>query len=344
MPDTDPRPRWYRLTPDRLIAAMLLAECLLWLSNWLAWPTWHKGYAVLCVAAAVGLFLFVMFVWFAVSLHFRNRFQFGIRSLLILTVVVAVPCSWLTAEMKQAREQMNIVNGLEIECDWQFDANGIHLSHPQPREPGLLRAVLGDGFFDEVVEVNPRNDAQMERLKELPRLQYLSLISAKISDAGLRHLEGWAGPQALWLDCNEITDVGLQYLEGMTRLESLSLGGTKITDAGLLHLEGMTRLESLSLGGTKITDAGLLHLEWLTRLESLSLNGTKISDDGLRHIERMSQLHDLDLSNTAITDAGLRHLEGLTKLKVLRLLHTHGTDEGVKKLQKALPHCTIYIT
>jgi hypothetical protein len=265
----------------------------------------------------VGVALVVMVVWFAISLHFRSRFQFGIRSLLILTVVVAVSCSWLTVEMMKATEQMNTVNGLDIDCDWQIDADGKQQPNAQPPEPLLLRAVLGDGFFDDVVGAKPRDDDQMERPKKLPRLQYLSLINAKITDAGLRHLEGWAGPQALWLDCTEISDVGLQHLKGLTQLESLTLGGTKVSDAGLQYLEG------------------------LTRLELLSLNGTKTTDEGLRNVERLSQLHDLDLRNTAISDAGLRHIEGLTKLESLRLFHTKVTDAGVAKLQKALPNCKI---
>ena len=43
--------RRLRLTPDRLILSLLVAETLLFLSNWLAWPAWHRGYAVLMVGA-----------------------------------------------------------------------------------------------------------------------------------------------------------------------------------------------------------------------------------------------------------------------------------------------------
>jgi hypothetical protein len=47
----------FPLTPDRLILSLLLAEVLLFLSNWLAWPAWHKGYAVLTCVAMVGVTL-----------------------------------------------------------------------------------------------------------------------------------------------------------------------------------------------------------------------------------------------------------------------------------------------
>ena len=52
MTDDLPKPRWYRLTPDRLLIGLLIVECLLWLSERFGWPTWHKGYAVLTAVAA----------------------------------------------------------------------------------------------------------------------------------------------------------------------------------------------------------------------------------------------------------------------------------------------------
>ena len=50
-----------------------------------------------------------MFLWFLAALVFRWRFQFSILSLLFLVVVVAVPCSWLSAEKKRAKKQREAV-------------------------------------------------------------------------------------------------------------------------------------------------------------------------------------------------------------------------------------------
>ena len=55
-----PKSRWFYLTPDRLILWLLAIEGLLWLSNRLEWPTWHKGYAVLVTVAAVGVAVLLM--------------------------------------------------------------------------------------------------------------------------------------------------------------------------------------------------------------------------------------------------------------------------------------------
>jgi hypothetical protein len=50
---TPPRVRWYRLTPDRVVIALLAVEGLLWLSERFGWFGWHKGYAVLTAVALI---------------------------------------------------------------------------------------------------------------------------------------------------------------------------------------------------------------------------------------------------------------------------------------------------
>src|SRR5689334_12270618 len=92
-----------RITPGRIAAAILIGEGVLFLSNWLGW--WHKGYAVLsCISVACAGILLVL-LWFLAALLFRLQFQFSLRSLLLLTLAVAVPCSWLAAELRRAKEQ-----------------------------------------------------------------------------------------------------------------------------------------------------------------------------------------------------------------------------------------------
>ena len=39
--------RWFHVTPGHVLAALLVIEALLWLSDCFGWLPWHKGYAVL---------------------------------------------------------------------------------------------------------------------------------------------------------------------------------------------------------------------------------------------------------------------------------------------------------
>ena len=114
MSDSIPQRRWLRPTPGWLVLGLLVVEGLLFLSERFHWFAFneHKGWTVLIAVASVSLAMLLMLLWFAASLLFRWQFQFSIRSLLVLTLVVAMPCSWLSWEMKKAKGQKGLV-----ECD-----------------------------------------------------------------------------------------------------------------------------------------------------------------------------------------------------------------------------------
>ena len=144
---------WYRLTPGRAVVGLLVVECLLWLSNWLGWPHWHRGYAVLTAVALVPAALMGV-IWFAFAVLFRWRFQFGIRLLLLLTLVVAIPCSWLAVQMKKARQQKVTVNAIVKAggvVSYDYAANfSPGVAATKPRGLVWLRKLLEDDFFNDV--------------------------------------------------------------------------------------------------------------------------------------------------------------------------------------------------
>ena len=221
----------------------------------------------------------------------RWRFQFGILSLLVLTVAVALPFAWLATEMKAAREQSKLVEEIKklggMVCyDYQRDPGRPPI---KPPEPVWLRGLLGDDLFVSLTGV--------------------FLTNSKISDAGLEHLKGLTQLQGLFLDNTKVSDAGLEHLKGLTQLQVLCLNGTKVSDAGLEHLTGLTQLQDLYLGDTKVNDAGLQYLKGLTQLQSLSLANTKVSDAGLQYLKGLTQLKHLDLGGTKVSDAGVKKLQ-----------------------------------
>lgn len=255
------RLRWFRVTPDRLVPALLVAECLLWLSGRFRWFGFnaHKGWTVLIAVACVGVFLLAMLLWLVIAWLFRRQFQLGLRSLLILTVAVALPFSWLAVEMKTARERRPLLRQFHKlkDDDWA-------LAEDSPTELGWLSKLLGDEFFEEVVA----DDSHF-------RIEYFSLA------------------------CTEVTDVGLEDLERFTALKGLDLSKTSITDAGLESLKGLSGLEQLYLAETAITDAGLDKLKGLTALEWLDLHGTRVTDEGVKKLHRALPECKIDVGRAA---------------------------------------------
>ena len=115
---TQARIRWFHPTPGRIVIALLAVEALLRLSERFGLLGWHKGYAVLTAAAVVGAATPALLAWFALALVVRRQFQFSIRSLLVLVVVVALPCSWLGTEIRAAKAQNKAVQGIVDAGGW----------------------------------------------------------------------------------------------------------------------------------------------------------------------------------------------------------------------------------
>ena len=338
-----PRRRWLRLTPGRLVVALLAFEGFLLLSEHFRWFGfhYHKGWTVLIAVAAVGAAMLLMLLWFLAALIFRWRFQYTIRSLLLLTAVVAIPCSWLAVEKEQARTQQVIVEEISeigwtgVHYDYEFDPSGNYIPDATPPAPEWLCDLLGGDMFGEVVMIcffdNPPPSWDPET-----RTTTYPPCHAKVNDALLEKLKELTHLQRLYLNSFDVGDAGVEHLKGLTQLRELDLNGTKVTDAGLEHLKGLTQLRELDLSDS-VTDAGLEHLKGLTQLEVLHLGGTKVTDAGLEHLKGLTQLQVLNLDETEVGDAGLEHLKGLTQLRQLRLYNTKIGDAGLAPPQRTDP-------
>ncbi len=286
---TEPKPsvRWWHLTPGRLLATMLAVEALLWLSECFCWLPWHKGYAVLTAVAGVGAAIVGMVLWFAVALVFRRQFQFSLRSLLLLVVVVALPCSWLGVEMKKARNQRDAYDKVIQLGSYYYEFE--NLADPTPK---WLVELLGERFFVDVEDIGipigaEISDDDLVCLDRLPKLKLLAISYSQITDSGLQHLDRLHELQELFAPGCGITDEGLRHLQGLAKLKSLTLTHNwDITDAGLEHVKGLVNLQTLELRGIKVSDAGLERLKGLTRLEKLDVRGTMVTDAGVAKLQQ----------------------------------------------------------
>jgi hypothetical protein len=235
------------LTPDRLIVGLLFAELLLWLSERFQWPAWHKGYAVLAGVAVLAATLVVTLAWYVIAVLAGMRFQFNLRSLLVLAVAVAAPFGWLEVEMNGAREQREAAAAIdELDGDVEYDfspsspcGNDLSATPTFPVASWLVR-LLGEDFFSDATGAlvhGPRpKDADLTHLKHLTKLRILSLDGDQFTDAGMEHLEGLVSLQCLYLESAQITDAGIKHLTGLNQLQELRLTRTGVTDAGLREL------------------------------------------------------------------------------------------------------------
>ncbi len=142
--------------------------------------------------------------WFGVALVLRRRFQFSIRSLLALVVVVALPCSWTAVEMKAAREQKAVVEAIrradgDIVYDWSYGAEWWEVPWRKPPVPEWIANWLGDDLFYDIAKVyfpadwhytaKQCDDNTLLQLRCLTKLKHVELTMTNVTDEGVAKLQ-----------------------------------------------------------------------------------------------------------------------------------------------------------
>ena len=194
----------------------------------------------------------------------RRWYQYSLRSLFILTTLVAIACSWYAYEMNEAAKRRAAIAEIEKLGGGVYYYDGPH-GEP-PKWYSWMRKLHGDQHLGNAV--------------------YVGLNNPGITDADLVHLRGLTKIEMLYLTQSQITETGLVHLGDLANLRMLDLVWTQTTDAGLVHLKSLANLEQLFLRGTLTTDAGLVHLEGLTRLRFLDLQVTHVTDEGVKKLQK----------------------------------------------------------
>lgn len=350
-----PQRRW--ISWKMALPAILLAELLAWSllrgESWrelgLGWQFW------LLVVAGAGLVTLAVSgcIWFV-----RRRLQFGMRTLLLLVLLVGTSLGLIGVHLQHTEKQRRAALALE--------RIGAGVSYPGEERPGLL-TFIGRQYFQEPTAVGcqvPLREAELVNIESLAGLQFLSLSNSQLSDDDLAHFASLNELNSLALVRSRVTGQGLRHLTG-TDLRSLDLCWSPIDDEGLRPMERFNMLSVLNLNHTRITDAGLARISSLAGLWALYLDGTPITGDGFVHLRRLRQLHEislerswlqnsglaalrdlsaltrLDISNTNIDDEGVEALCSISRLKTLRLYGTSVSEQGIHRLEQALPDCQI---
>jgi hypothetical protein len=238
--------RWFYPTPGRLLFLLLSGEGILLLLNW--FELTPKGWAVLIAIASVCAMLLLLLGWFLLALLFHWRFQFSVRSLLLLTIAVAIPSSWLAVEMKWAREQKKVfetaVFGMYNEVTIKAaSAPGTEERFGVEVIPGpeWAQELLGKDFFGDITTLyyghEAITDADLKLLERTPYLQDLNLSYTRITDIGMAHVNRLMQLRRLNLKYTAVTDVGLENLKEMKNLQELDLLQTRVSDAGREKLQ-----------------------------------------------------------------------------------------------------------
>ena len=233
-------------------------------------------------------------------------------------------CIWLGLKTERVRKQRQTVFlvksfGGETAYDYQYAQSPYQTGGPNPPPgPKLLRALLGDDYFADLVSVEIKNVSDID----------VQRIAAQTT---LRHLSVAGG----------CSDDSLAAISELTDLESLAIDGGRFTAAGFDRLSKLTGLRTLALSNQALSDASVRSIGRLVTLQSLSLQNSRLASKQVCHLTSLRNLSSLDLSGTLVGDEGLDALHELKGLKVIRLDGSMATAKGIDKLQAALPNAQV---
>jgi hypothetical protein len=241
----------------------------------------------------------------------RRWLQFSLRTLLFVTLLLAMACGWLGNRLSGARRQARVVKelveaGFAVQYDF-MDAERVLVPEDFGASQSLpasawARSLFGIDFFSNVTAVYGYSGAAadvriLKRLSDLPKLNALHVTLFNINDSA------------------QLTDAHLVALAKLPKLKELSLRGATFAPSGVDALDRLIQLETLCLSESDIDDQSLSAVSRLAQLRRLDLSQTAVSDDGLALLKSLRHLEELDIHSTHVTDAGLVHVSGLTKLR-----------------------------
>ena len=208
----------------------------------------------------------------------RRWLRFSLKTLLIVILLVGGLLGWIAKEMAQAERQRRAVEAIEKAGGYPF------YDYQWPREEAMKGGSFGIG------EGHPPGPQWLTNLAGQDIISDVVAIigpdDGRFNDKDLEHLKGMINLEFLSFSRTQITDNGLEQLSGLSNLLYLSLNEAQVTDAGVKHLKGLTKLERLRLSDTEITDAGVEHLKGLTRLKYLDLESTHVTNEGINELRK----------------------------------------------------------
>ena len=130
-----------------------------------------------------------------VSRPWRRFLRFSVRGLIVLVLVIGAGLGWIVHQAHVQRDAVAAIQkaGGSVRYDWEWSI-GKYFRDGKPWAPRWLVDLIGVDYFGHVTRVvliSPRvTDATLAHVECFARLQELCVRSPSISDAGLVHLKG----------------------------------------------------------------------------------------------------------------------------------------------------------
>lgn len=203
------------------------------------------------------------------------RFQFTLRQMFVLMVLVALALIWPAVLAKRAHQRAAFADKF-APCTAAIKWDG-----QKPIEVYL---------WDEIA----LSEQQLKVVSGVDSIEGLSLVNCnRIKPDAFRHIGTMTSLKALQLGGANIDDDVLRHLGGLHNLYSLVLNGTNISDRGLTYIRDLPRVAKLFLCDTNVSDCCIDDLGQMDSLKEVSLDRTFVTPKGAERIRKA--LPDVDV-------------------------------------------------
>ncbi|HEX7378712.1 MAG TPA: hypothetical protein VF278_16445 [Pirellulales bacterium] len=282
--------------------------------------------------------------------RYRPRLRWSLRTMLVVTALVAACCGWFSVASRRARQQGEI--WVLLQAQQVFEGGSVWIERWGPRWLGFFGL---ERYFQQlagaIVKGRACGELILPRLQEVPTLRLLYLHVDQMPPAMIEPLSAMRQLRILsvtqWApDSRQPTDRAcLAAIGGMSRLDELSL--RNLGGDALSELADLRRLRRLHLQfdspdddnnyDTYTSPPWLSTLPIFPRLETLTFNGPYLVRDDLHRIAAQPNLKALRIEAPIIVAdlAALRALGALEELTIVAPLRAADilALRGLKRLR-----------
>ena len=304
----------------------------------------------------------------------RGRFRFGIRSLLLLTMVCATFIAWFSTRIQEVNQEIKIRESLS--------SQGLHIEMI-PRDLRLTEKVFNRKLYPDHYLIRCQKE-KLDLLSGAGKLKHVEAFSISSSPAqfktcSLDPISTLTHLKTLWVHVDESND--FEFLRKLSRLEKVILQGTNLKSLDVFEncrelkflniwncdqlrdvsqLSNFESLETLWIDGPTIeryyenggTCDGLHELRIgntsSKTLEKINISATKkivfVIDylENLEGIEKFSNCEQIEFSGFVKDISALRNLAN-SKVKLVKFSKTMWGAEDVSKMDRLLNGISVII-
>lgn len=306
--------------------------------------------------------------------------RFAVRTLLIITAVVALLFAWVSKPLSLYRAEQQAIKEIREaggsvrkdraspgkranskfrlqEAHWTSTFFGVDIfarvrsvdSGTKADDAALSQLGSLAGVESVTLSSPSLGEATVLQLARLPQLKFLALNGVTFPPTALSKLtENCPQLRRFYFSDGNATADYLGQLPSSIDLEYLYLEGSECDDLTMEKLQDVNSIDQLEIHRASITDEGLRYLSKHSSLQALRLVETNVGGNGLAMLGAMPKLVLVDLVGTLTDDSSMSWICGLESLRILRLAGTNVTDKGLQLLAEGknskLSHLTITIS